>query len=154
MISSFLALIRVAQWNLVLGFRLESATIKTLGSLLKDGVELGNLDYGTDGFDHVVGDVVDLLVDMDCLGLKPSFSMIEKVISLYWIWGRLKWQFSFETGYCSYSGCLAEPQRRPNWLSCLEDDGFEEVGSSLWRSEFWLHGSGFSSGSSWQGDMF
>lgn len=30
------------------------------------------------------GDVVDLLVDMDCVGLKPSFSMIEKVISLYW----------------------------------------------------------------------
>lgn len=30
-----------------------------------------------------VGDVVDLLVDMDCVGLKPSFSMIEKVISLY-----------------------------------------------------------------------
>ncbi|CAI9107028.1 OLC1v1006295C1 [Oldenlandia corymbosa var. corymbosa] len=29
-------------------------------------------------------DVVDLLVDMDCVGLKPSFSMIEKVISLYW----------------------------------------------------------------------
>lgn len=33
---------------------------------------------------HDVGDVVDLLVDMDCVGLKPSFSMIEKVISLYW----------------------------------------------------------------------
>ncbi|KAK3019355.1 hypothetical protein RJ639_003886 [Escallonia herrerae] len=31
-----------------------------------------------------VGEVVDLLVDMDCVGLKPSFSMIEKVISLYW----------------------------------------------------------------------
>ncbi|KAL2454905.1 Pentatricopeptide repeat-containing protein [Abeliophyllum distichum] len=31
-----------------------------------------------------VGDVVDLLVDMDCVGLKPSFSMIEKVISFYW----------------------------------------------------------------------
>lgn len=31
-----------------------------------------------------VGDVVDLLVDMDCVGLKPGFSMIEKVISLYW----------------------------------------------------------------------
>lgn len=33
---------------------------------------------------HDVGDVVNLLVDMDCVGLKPSFSMIEKVISLYW----------------------------------------------------------------------
>lgn len=31
-----------------------------------------------------VGEVVDLLVDMDCVGLKPSFSMIEKVISLFW----------------------------------------------------------------------
>lgn len=30
-----------------------------------------------------VEDVVDLLVDMDCVGLKTSFSMIEKVISLY-----------------------------------------------------------------------
>ncbi|RVW65716.1 Pentatricopeptide repeat-containing protein, chloroplastic [Vitis vinifera] len=34
--------------------------------------------------EHDVGDVVDLLVDMDCVGLKPGFSMIEKVISLYW----------------------------------------------------------------------
>ncbi|XP_037497894.1 pentatricopeptide repeat-containing protein At2g30100, chloroplastic-like isoform X1 [Jatropha curcas] len=34
--------------------------------------------------EHDTGDVVDLLVDMDCVGLKPSFSMIEKVISLYW----------------------------------------------------------------------
>ncbi|KAK3020097.1 hypothetical protein RJ639_003721 [Escallonia herrerae] len=34
-----------------------------------------------------VGEVVDLLVDMDCVGLKPSFSMIEKVISLYWEMG-------------------------------------------------------------------
>uniref|UniRef100_A0A5B7BE68 Pentatricopeptide repeat-containing protein n=1 Tax=Davidia involucrata TaxID=16924 RepID=A0A5B7BE68_DAVIN len=34
--------------------------------------------------EHEVGDVVDLLVDMDCVGLKPGFSMIEKVISLYW----------------------------------------------------------------------
>ncbi|KAL0537334.1 hypothetical protein IC582_026312 [Cucumis melo] len=36
---------------------------------------------------HNVGDVVDLLVDMDCVGLKPHFSMIEKVISLYWEMG-------------------------------------------------------------------
>ncbi|KAF9596500.1 hypothetical protein IFM89_012231 [Coptis chinensis] len=38
--------------------------------------------------EHSVGDVVDLLVDMDCVGLKPSFSMIEKVISLYWEMGK------------------------------------------------------------------
>ena len=37
--------------------------------------------------EHEVGDVVDLLVDMDCVGLKPSFSMMEKVISLYWEMG-------------------------------------------------------------------
>ncbi|KAJ8749780.1 hypothetical protein K2173_012331 [Erythroxylum novogranatense] len=36
---------------------------------------------------HDVGDVFDLLVDMDCVGLKPSFSMMEKVISLYWEMG-------------------------------------------------------------------
>lgn len=34
-----------------------------------------------------VRDVVDLLVDMDCVGLKPGFSMVEKVISLYWEMG-------------------------------------------------------------------
>ncbi|KAG6629048.1 pentatricopeptide repeat-containing protein At2g30100, chloroplastic-like [Carya illinoinensis] len=37
--------------------------------------------------EHDVGDVVDLLVDMDCVGLKPEFSMVEKVISLYWEMG-------------------------------------------------------------------
>lgn len=31
-----------------------------------------------------VGEVVDLLVDMDCVGLKPNFSMMEKAISVYW----------------------------------------------------------------------
>ncbi|XP_075503864.1 pentatricopeptide repeat-containing protein At2g30100, chloroplastic [Primulina tabacum] len=31
-----------------------------------------------------VEEVVDLLVDMDCVGLKTNFSMTEKVISLYW----------------------------------------------------------------------
>jgi hypothetical protein len=34
-----------------------------------------------------VGDVVDLLVDMECVELKPGFSMVEKVISLYWEMG-------------------------------------------------------------------
>lgn len=34
-----------------------------------------------------VADVIDLLVDVDCVGLKPSFSMMEKVISLYWEMG-------------------------------------------------------------------
>ncbi|XP_065846937.1 pentatricopeptide repeat-containing protein At2g30100, chloroplastic [Euphorbia lathyris] len=34
--------------------------------------------------EHDTVDVVDLLVDMECVGLTPGFSMIEKVISLYW----------------------------------------------------------------------
>lgn len=34
--------------------------------------------------EHEVNDVADLLVDMDCVGLKPGFSMFEKVICLYW----------------------------------------------------------------------
>ncbi|XP_077213836.1 pentatricopeptide (PPR) repeat-containing protein isoform X2 [Tasmannia lanceolata] len=38
--------------------------------------------------EHVVEDVIDLLKDMDCVGLKPRFSMIEKVISLYWEMGK------------------------------------------------------------------
>lgn len=29
------------------------------------------------------GEVFELLVDMDCVGLKPGFSMVEKVIALY-----------------------------------------------------------------------
>lgn len=33
---------------------------------------------------HEINDVIDLLVDMECVGLRPNFSMIEKVISLYW----------------------------------------------------------------------
>ena len=35
-----------------------------------------------------VGEVVDLLVDMDCVGLKPNFSMMEKAISVYWDLGK------------------------------------------------------------------
>lgn len=45
--------------------------------------------------DRDVGDVVDLLVDMDCVGLKPSFSMMEKVISLYWEMGEKESSVSF-----------------------------------------------------------
>ncbi|KAI3829989.1 hypothetical protein L1987_04121 [Smallanthus sonchifolius] len=36
---------------------------------------------------HEIEDVIDLVVDMECVGLKPNFSMIEKVISLYWDMG-------------------------------------------------------------------
>ncbi|KAM7256631.1 hypothetical protein ACFE04_012372 [Oxalis oulophora] len=42
-----------------------------------------------------VGDVIDLLVDMDCVGLKPGFSMIEKVISMYWEIGKKEEAVSF-----------------------------------------------------------
>ncbi|KAE8711220.1 Pentatricopeptide repeat-containing protein [Hibiscus syriacus] len=42
-----------------------------------------------------VGDVVDLLVDMDCVGLKPGFSMIEKVISMYWEMDKREGAFVF-----------------------------------------------------------
>ncbi|GAV66576.1 hypothetical protein CFOL_v3_10086 [Cephalotus follicularis] len=45
--------------------------------------------------EHDVGDVINLLVDMDCVGLKPSFSMIEKVISLYWEMGKKERAVSF-----------------------------------------------------------
>lgn len=40
-------------------------------------------------------DVVDLLVDMDCVGLNPKFSMVEKVISLYWDAGEREGAVSF-----------------------------------------------------------
>lgn len=36
------------------------------------------------GRDHAVDDVVALLNEMDCVGLEPGFSMVEKVVSLYW----------------------------------------------------------------------
>lgn len=40
------------------------------------------------GGPHGVGEVVELLKDMDCVGLRPRFSMIEKVIGLYWEMGK------------------------------------------------------------------
>lgn len=58
-----------------------------------------------------VGDVVDLLVDMDCVGLKPSFSMMEKVISLYWEMGEKERSVLF----------VKEVLRRG--IACSEDDG-------------------------------
>ncbi|KAL2899323.1 hypothetical protein RDABS01_024405 [Bienertia sinuspersici] len=42
-----------------------------------------------------VGEVVDLLVDMDCVGLKPNFSMMEKAISVYWDSGKNDQAVSF-----------------------------------------------------------
>uniref|UniRef100_A0A1D1Y7M8 Pentatricopeptide repeat-containing protein At2g30100, chloroplastic n=1 Tax=Anthurium amnicola TaxID=1678845 RepID=A0A1D1Y7M8_9ARAE len=40
------------------------------------------------GEGHAVEDVVGLLNEMDCVGLEPGFSMVEKVISLYWDMGK------------------------------------------------------------------
>ncbi|PKA56191.1 Pentatricopeptide repeat-containing protein [Apostasia shenzhenica] len=40
------------------------------------------------GRDHEVDDVVGLLNEMDCVGLEPDFSMVEKVVSLYWEMGK------------------------------------------------------------------
>ncbi|KAG8371510.1 hypothetical protein BUALT_Bualt13G0095100 [Buddleja alternifolia] len=57
-----------------------------------------------------VEDVVDLLVDMDCVGLKTSFSMIEKVISLYWEAGEKEGTVLF----------VKEVLRRG--ISCLDGD--------------------------------
>lgn len=42
-----------------------------------------------------VGYVVDILVDMDCVGLKPGFSMIEKAVSFYWEIGEKERAVSF-----------------------------------------------------------
>lgn len=66
--------------------------------------------------EHDVGDVVDLLVDMDCVGLKPSFSMIEKVISLYSEMRKKERAVLFVT----------EVLRRG--IACSEDDGGEQKG--------------------------
>ncbi|KAI0519858.1 hypothetical protein KFK09_007319 [Dendrobium nobile] len=38
--------------------------------------------------EHEVDDVVGLLNEMDCVGLEPGFSMLEKVVSLYWDRGK------------------------------------------------------------------
>lgn len=56
-----------------------------------------------------VADVVDLLVDMECVGLKTSFSMIEKAISLYWEAGEREQTVLFvkevlKRGICSIEG--------------------------------------------------
>lgn len=61
--------------------------------------------------EHDVGDVVDLLVDMACVGLRPGFSMMENVILLYWEMGEKGRAVSF----------VKEVLRRG--IACLEDDG-------------------------------
>ncbi|GLU02567.1 hypothetical protein SLE2022_198130 [Rubroshorea leprosula] len=58
-----------------------------------------------------VVDVVDLLVDMDCVGLKPGFSMIEKVISMCWEMGKKERAVLF----------VKEVLKRG--IACAEDDG-------------------------------
>lgn len=58
--------------------RVDKETMELMVSIMCTWVK--KLIEGNSG----VKDVVDLLVDMDCVGLKTNFSMIEKVISLYW----------------------------------------------------------------------
>lgn len=38
--------------------------------------------------EHEAGDVVNLIADMDCVGLRPGFSMVDKVVDLYWEMGK------------------------------------------------------------------
>ncbi|XP_068668206.1 pentatricopeptide repeat-containing protein At2g30100, chloroplastic-like [Aristolochia californica] len=64
------------------GDRVDDETMELMVSIMCGWVE--KLIAG----DHGVDEVVDLLKDMDCVGLKPKFSMIEKVISLYWDIGK------------------------------------------------------------------
>lgn len=58
-----------------------------------------------------VREVVDLLVDMDCVGLTPNFSMMEKAISVYWDLGKKDHAISF----------VKEVLTRG--IPCLEDGG-------------------------------
>nr|DAD26296.1 TPA_asm: hypothetical protein HUJ06_027764 [Nelumbo nucifera] len=90
--------------------RVDKETMELMVSIMCDWVK--KLIEG----EHVVGDVVDLLVEMDCVGLKPSFSMIEKVISLYWETGRKEEAISF----------VKEVLRRG--ISCTKDDGENQKG--------------------------
>lgn len=40
------------------------------------------------GGEHEVDEVVGLLNEMECVGVEPGFSMVEKVVSLYWERGK------------------------------------------------------------------
>ena len=42
-----------------------------------------------------VREIVDLSVDMDCVGLRPNFSMMEKAISVYWDVGKNGFPYKF-----------------------------------------------------------
>ncbi|EPS70238.1 hypothetical protein M569_04522 [Genlisea aurea] len=71
-----------------------------------------------------VQDVVDLLVDMDCVGLEANFSMIEKVISLYWEAGEKQETIAF----------VKEVLRR-GISSCSDEEGDKTgpVGYLAWK---------------------
>ncbi|XP_058110350.1 pentatricopeptide repeat-containing protein At2g30100, chloroplastic [Magnolia sinica] len=62
--------------------RADSETVELMVTIM-----CGWVDKMVQG-DHAVGDVVGLLKDMECVGLTPRFSMIEKVISVYWEVGK------------------------------------------------------------------
>uniref|UniRef100_A0A7N0VH33 Pentatricopeptide repeat-containing protein n=1 Tax=Kalanchoe fedtschenkoi TaxID=63787 RepID=A0A7N0VH33_KALFE len=69
--------------------RVDDETMELMVSIMCRWVK--NLIEG----EHKVGDVVDLLVEMDCVGLKPEFSLIEKAIALYWDMGEKEKAVSF-----------------------------------------------------------
>ncbi|KAF5744486.1 pentatricopeptide repeat-containing protein [Tripterygium wilfordii] len=85
--------------------RVDKETMELMVSIMCSWVK--NLIGGK----HDASDVVDLLVDMDCVGLKPSFSMMEKVISLYWEMGKKEEAVLF----------VKDVLRRG--ITCSEDDG-------------------------------
>lgn len=66
-----------------------------------------------------VDEVVDLLVDMDCVGLKTNFNMIEKVIALYW-----------EAGEKEKAVLLVQEVLRRG-LSCLDGDNAGNKGGPV-----------------------
>ncbi|CAI0548976.1 unnamed protein product [Linum tenue] len=101
--------LEVFEW-LRKGNRVDSETMELMVSIMCGWVK--KLIQGK----HTVSDVVDLLVDMDCVGLKPSFSMMEKVISLYWEMGMKDMAISF----------VNEVLKRG--IACSEDDGEGQKG--------------------------
>lgn len=62
--------------------RVDGETMELMVSIMCGWIEkMVREDCGVD-------DIVGLLKDMECVGLKPRFSMIEKVVSLFWEMGK------------------------------------------------------------------
>ncbi|XP_039129658.1 pentatricopeptide repeat-containing protein At2g30100, chloroplastic [Dioscorea cayenensis subsp. rotundata] len=56
------------------------------------------------GGEHAVADVVGLLNEMECVGVEPGFSMVEKVVSLYWEQGKKDAAVAFVTDVMNRGG--------------------------------------------------